>query len=223
MGMDGHMATNTDLALLTLAQWFSPSFPVGGFHFSHGLEWDIDTGKVSTADDLLDWIDAVLCHGSGRNDAILLAATYLATELAQIREIDATARALAPSRERLMESTLMGEAFGRVAGTLMDQDVPALTYPVAVGYCAAQAGLPLPVTLTFFLQAFVANLASVGMRLIPIGQSDGQMIIKAMASKCVSVAEMSASGDPGMLGGSAFWADIASMQHETQYSRIFRT
>lgn len=223
MGMGGHMGTNTDLAQLTLAQWFSPGFPVGGFHFSHGLEWDIETGKVATSDALMKWIETALLYGSGHNDAVLLAAAFRAEDGERLGLIDATARALAPSRERLLETTEMGAAFARATSLLLSQDIPALTYPVAVGLSAARAKLPLLMTLQFYLQAFAANLVSVGMRLIPVGQSDGQKVIAALAPTCLDLAKASQSGDLELLGGSAFCADIASMQHETQYSRIFRT
>ena len=59
--------------LLRLVQWLSPAFPTGGFAYSHGLEWVIDAGEVTSADTLKDWLTQILQGGAGRQDAILLA------------------------------------------------------------------------------------------------------------------------------------------------------
>jgi len=209
--------------MLTLAQWFSPAFPVGGFAYSHGLEWAIDAGDVTSGAELEAWIDAVLRHGAGQNDALFIAAAYHAGSAADIGRIDATARAFAASRERLKESTLQGAAFAHhVAGLWGGPDGP-LSYPVAVGAAARRAALPLPLTTAMYLQAFVSNLTAVGQRLIPIGQTEGQRLIHHFAPLCREIAETCAHGDLEDLSSTAFLADIASMRHETQYSRIFRT
>ena len=222
MATDAPMATATDPAL-TLAQWFSPGFPVGGFHFSHGLEWAIDAGDVTDADTTKAWIAQVLEHGSGRNDAILLAAAYHAADDATLLSVDATARALAATRERRIETEEMGAAFARIAGALLDRPLPALTYPVAAGHAAQLAGLPQVLTAQFYLQAFAANLATVAMRLVPIGQTDGQTVIRDLTPLCRRIAAETAEGDMDALSSTVFLPDIAAMKHETQATRIFRT
>lgn len=207
---------------LTLAQWFSPAFPVGGFHFSHGLEWAITTHRVTDKPTLQNWIEDLLLHGSAHNDALLIAAAFHASP-ETLPELDATARALAASRERRLEAAEMGTAFARITGDLLGAHFPAFTYPVAIGHAAQRAALPIEPTLQFYLQSVVTNLASVGMRLIPIGQTHGQQIIAALSDCCHRIAADTASGDLDALGASAFMSDIASMNHETLYSRIFRT
>ena len=62
--------------LLQLLAFMSPAFPVGGFAYSHGLEWAIDDGVVTSADEVRGWIESLLVHGSGWNDAVLFAAAY---------------------------------------------------------------------------------------------------------------------------------------------------
>mgnify|MGYP000134803885 CR=1 FL=1 len=223
MAWEERMATATDAQILTLAQWFSPAFPVGGFHFSHGLEWEITQGAVFDADRLERWIGDMLCHGAGRNDAILLAAAWQAETKAALDEIDATARALAGTAERRRETEEMGAAFARITGALAGRDDAPLCYPVAVGRAARVSDLPQGLTARMYLQAVVGNLASVGMRLGPVGQTGGQQIIARLAPLCLQVAEDSAHGDLDQLGGAVFAGDIAAMRHETQYSRIFRT
>lgn len=221
MGTDGPMATATDL--LTLAQWFSPAFPVGAFSYSHGLERAIDAGEVTDAKALQGWIGDVLHHGGGRSDAIFLAAAYRAENVTAVEEIDATCRAFAPSRERLLETEAQGTAFCRTVERVWGLTLGNLTYPVAAGRAARLRNLPLDLTAPVYLHAFVSNLVAVGQRLVPIGQTDGQAIIRALSTECAAIAEESLHGDLSALSSTAFLADIASMNHETQYSRTFRT
>ncbi len=213
---------HTDSSFLTLSQWFSPAFPVGAFAYSHGLEAAIEAGKFHDAASLRDWIEDILRHGSGRSDALLLAAAHRA-EACGLAEIDETARAFAPSRERLMETDLQGAAFCRIIRDAWGLDIAGLTYPVAIGRAAGLLGLPLPLAGSLYLQAFAGNLVAVGQRLVPIGQTEAQTIIRALAGLCLEMARDTAEGRLDTLTSSAFAADIASMKHETQYSRIFRT
>lgn len=207
-------------ALLTLVQWLSPSYPVGAFAYSHGLEWAVHNGEVTDRASLAGWLETVLRHGGGQSDALFLATAF---EAEDATEVDDLARAFAPSAERLRETLLQGEAFCRATQTIWGQQMPALCYPVAVGHAARLQSLPLALTLQLYLHAFVANIAAAGMRLIPLGQTEGQGVIKDLATSCIEVAEAAQEGALEDLSSTAFLPDIASMRHETQYSRIFRT
>ena len=220
MDTDAPMATATDI--LTLTQWFSPAYPVGAFAYSHGLEWAIDAGDVATAAETSAWIEEVLRHGAGWNDSLFLAAAYRA-DAEGLDEIDATARAFAASSERLKETRLQGEAFCDVTAKVWATDLAGLTYPVAVGRAARLEGLPLDLTTQFYLMAFVSNLAAVAMRLVPLGQTDGQRLIRDLTPLCTQIAEEAGIASLDDLTSTSFLGDIAAMKHETQYSRIFRT
>ena len=74
-----------------------------------------------------------------------------------------------------------------------------------------------------YLHSFLSNLAAVAMRLVPLGQTDGQRLINELKPMLVDLARDAVEGDLSDLNASSFLADIASMKHETQYSRIFRT
>ena len=213
----------TPIETLTLAQWFSPNFPVGAFAYSHGLETAIDRRDVSNMDDVHAWISAVLHHGAGWNDCLFIAAAYDAQTPAEVAALDAQNRALQASSERLKESDLQGQAFCKAIDALHGLDLGRLTYPVAIGRAAAHVSLPLPQTAQFYLQSVMSNLVAIAMRLVPLGQTEGQTLISRMTPACVTIADQATDSTLDGLSASAFLADIAAMQHETQYSRICRT
>jgi urease accessory protein len=220
-----------------LLAWLSPSFPVGGFSYSHGLEWAIEDGTVTDGNGLRAWLGDLLRHGAGWTDAILFAHAYRASSESNsgtLQELIGLAAAFQPSRERHLEATAQGRAFlatvtaawpnailtERLAAVPTDMPV---TYALAVAISAAAHGVPLASALTAFLSAFLANLVSAGVRAIPIGQTDGQRIIAATAPRVAETAEAALAAGLDQLGGAALRADIASMKHETQYTRLFRS
>ena len=223
MGMAGPTAMPTDRAILTLSQWFSPAFPVGSFAYSHGLEWAVDIGEVLDAHAALDWIASVIEHGAGWNDCLFLATAYKAVHPDDLSEVDATCRAFAASRERAKEADLQGVAFCTTVSDIWQHDLKNLVYPVAVGRAAQLQRLPLALTAKFYLHSFVSNLAAAAMRLVPLGQTEGQRLINTLMPLLSDTASKAVEHSLDDLAASAFLSDIASMKHETQYSRIFRT
>ncbi|WP_242654693.1 urease accessory protein UreF [Shimia aestuarii] len=209
--------------VLILAQWLAPTYPVGAYTYSHGLEWAVQTGMVQDADSFRDWLSDVVEHGAGRNDVILLTAAYEATDEDSLQGLDEFARALAPSAERLLETDQQGAAFAQTTATVFKQDLSALTYPVAVGRAASLQNLPLPETARLFLHAFAANLTSAAIRLVPLGQTAGQQALHDLAPLCQSVSDQAITEPLDAIAASAFATDVASMNHETQYSRLFRS
>ncbi len=210
-------------ALLTLMQWLSPSYPVGAFSYSHGLEWAVQAGDVFDVDSFQDWLSDIIQHGAGRNDVILLAAAYGAQDKAELLEVDTLARALSPSRERLMETADQGAAFVRVTSDIWGLDMSELTFAVSVGAASSAAGFALGATARLFLQAFAGNLVSAAIRLVPLGQTEGQRCLASLSPLCLRTVEQALGQGIDDLGSCTFLADIASMKHETQYSRLFRS
>lgn len=117
-------------------QWLSPAFPLGAFAYAHGLEQVVADGAVSGACDLSDWLAAILRDGAGLADASLLAAAMNGRDAA---ELDALARALAPSRQRWAETAEQGAAFARTL-TAMGTPLPEVALPVALGVAARGLG-----------------------------------------------------------------------------------
>lgn len=223
-------------ALQKLLAWLSPGFPVGAYSYSHGLEWAIEDGSVSDALTLRDWLEGIVRHGAGWTDAVLFVHAHRAAaagKTAGLHEVAELAAAFQPSRERHLEATAQGAAFAAAVSaawpcdrfTRLTAAVDApLTYPVAVAIAAAAHDIPAAPALTATLQAFVANLVSAGVRAIPIGQTDGQRIIAAFGETVGAITAAAALNTPlDALGGAALRADIASMKHETQHTRLFRS
>lgn len=219
-------------ALLKLQTFLSPAFPVGGFAYSHGLEWLIETGVIGDAETLQRWIAVVLESGSGWNDAVLFSAAHRAAATGRdgdLRAVAELAEALAGSRERHLETMAQGRAFLQAAGAFdcppakMLRADDGAAYPVAVGAVAAGHAIPESIALPAFLNAFAANLVSVAVRLVPIGQSAGLAALAALHPVILIVAARALAADLDDLGSATVAADIASMRHETLRSRVFRT
>lgn len=209
--------------LLTLTHWLSPAFPVGAFAYSHGLETAIQTGVITGPDTLQDWLWDVLMHGSGRNDCILLRAAYACKTHGALLELNAWARALSASKERLMEAELQGTAFSKTVTAIWGGDLDALCYPVALGAAASKHHINVDMTATLYLHAFAGNLVSAAIRAVPLGQTEGHGVIAALTELCAQIADETQTATLDDLSSTAFLSDIAAMQHETLQPRIFRS
>ena len=231
----GDLAEREAAALYRLMTWLSPAFPVGGFSYSSGIEWAVEAGDIVDTATLADWLDAMLGDGSGFCDATFLVHAYRAAEAGEdavLREIAELAAAFVPSRERQLETTSQGRAFIDITRAAWDADgldamVAAcstpLVYPVAVGVVAAMHGVPLAPTLHAFLHALVSNWISAASRLIPLGQTDSQRVLVRLEAAVAATAHRALVATLDDLGSATFRADLASLRHETQYTRLFRS
>jgi urease accessory protein len=235
--VDASRGMNADkaAALYRLMTWLSPAFPVGAFSYSSGIEWAVEAGDITDAAALRDWLAAMLAEGSGFCDGVFLAQTHCAASArddAALHEIAELAAAFVPSRERQLETTTQGRAFieiSRSAWTCngLDELVSAcggvIVYPVAVGLVSAAHAIPLPPAMHAFLHALVSNWISAGARLIPLGQTDSQRVLAALEPVVVATAKRALESGLDDLASTTFRADLASLRHETQYTRLFRS
>lgn len=220
---------------LPLLAWLSPAFPVGSFAYSHGIEWAFEAGDVTDAQSTENWIADLLACGGPWSDAVLLASAHRAAgakEYDTLKEISEFAVAFAPSRERKLETIAQGEAFmNAVAAAWPNHAVEKIigvigrevAYPVAVGVASAAHEIPLRVTLESYLLAVVSNFVSAAVRLIPLGQTDGTKIVANLTPLVREIATRAEKSTLDDVGGAAIRSDIASMKHETQYTRLFRS
>ena len=221
-------------ALYRLMAWLSPSYPVGAFSYSSGIEWAVEAGDIKDADTLRRWLAVVIGEGGGFCDAVFFAHAHRSlaeTDDRALRAVAETAAAFAPSKERHLETTAQGAAF--IEATRVAWACPALdrlaawtgplAYPIAVGVVAAGHGITLEPSLHAFLHAVTANLISAGVRLVPLGQSDGQRVLAALEPVVEATARRALITVLDDVGSAAMRADLASLLHETQYTRLFRS
>lgn len=215
-------------ALLRLMLLLSPSFPVGGFAYSHGLEQAAADGRVRDAAALREWLPCLIRSGSQWNDAVLLAEAHRRAsaghDLGELREL---ASALAGSKERHFEQQNLGSAFisaVKAGGLAMPASLAeSAAYPVAVGACAAAQGMEAGSALTAYLHAFASNQIQCAIRLGILGQAAGVRLLAELELSILETAAKAAASSLDDLGSNTIAAEIASMRHETLYSRIFRT
>lgn len=206
--------------LLKLLTWLSPAFPVGSFSYSHGLETAIAERAVRDRASLQSWIAALIAHGSGWTDAVLLAEAHtVASDPVRLAQVAELAEAMAPAAERRRETLSQGAAFATAIGAWAPAQ--AAPYCVAVGKAAADHGVPLEPALTAWLHAFASNLTSIAMRAVPLGQTDGVAVLAALEPLILSTAARAAASSLDDLGTCALMSDIAAMRHETLPVRLF--
>jgi urease accessory protein len=222
-------------ALYRLMTWLSPSFPVGSFSYSSGIEWAVEAGDIVDAASLRDWLAAMLADGPGFCDGVFLAQAHRAAasgDRLALREIAELAAAFVPSRERQLESSAQGRAFIDIARSAWNCDGldrmiggcdGAIVYPIAVGIVSAAHGIALAPTIHAFFHALTSNWISAGARLVPLGQTDSQRVLAALEPIVAGTGARARAATLDDLGSATFRADLASLRHETQYTRLFRS
>lgn len=228
LSADGEAGARQGAGLIALLAWFSPAFPTGAFAYSHGLEAAAASRRVADESGLACWIAQVLERGAGWTDSVLFAQAYrcaLIGDVEGLAEVAELALALAPSRERLDETTGQGGAFaeGLQAGWLQAvAPLPSNTaLPIVAGAAAARINAPLDAALTAHLNGFATNLIAAGIRLSLCGQFGGARILAGLAPRIIGLAERAQGSTLNDLGGCAFAAEIDSMTHECLDGRLF--
>ena len=222
-------------ALFRLMAWLSPAYPVGAFSYSSGLEWAVEAGDVTDAGALERWLAVMIGSGSGSCDATFFVHAYRAarvmdgTALVGVAEL---AAAFSPSKERHLETTAQGTAFLTATRAAWPCDTldrlvawwrGPYAYPVSVAVAAAGHRIAVEPALLAYLHALASNLISAGIRLIPLGQSQGQSVLAALEPVIVATVTRALLAPLEEVGSAAFRADIASQRHEAQYTRLFRS
>ncbi len=234
MATDPAITMVSDAALYRLITWLSPSYPIGAYSYSHGIEAAVEAGLIHDRPSLVDWIGGVLARGCGRVDGALFAAAWRAAQeddLGGLDEVAELARSWRGTAELALESRAQGTAF--LAVTRKAWPAPGLErlalrcdgapLAIAVAIAAVAHGIALRPALAAYLAAFAANLISAGVRLIPLGQSDGQAAVAQLEAEVAAAVENALSSDLDHLGTATPMVDWSSMRHETQYSRLFRS
>src|SRR5262245_2040522 len=225
-------------SLIRLQNWLSPAFPTGAYSYSHGLEWAIESKQIHHRASLVDWLDADLRFGSARNDAIFFVEAWRCaagghhTRLLETAELSAAFRA---TSEFALEASQQGAAsLATLRDVWRDPAIDALSeglrhrsiapgLPIVIAVGSAAEGVPVGTALRAFLYALVSNLVTAGVRLIPLGQTDGQRALAELEQAVLEAGERALTACIDDLGSAALMVDFASMLHETQYTRLFRS
>lgn len=221
-------------SLLRLQTWLSPTFPVGAYSYSHGIEWAVEAGDVDSRDSLIDWLDADLRYGSSRNEAIFFSQAYHRTvdddpaALVQVAQLAAASRGT--SEFALKSSQQAGACLATLRKTWPDPALDflssmeiSLTPAVVLGVRSATEEIPIDLALPAFLHSYIANLVSAGVRLIPLGQTDGQFAVSELELSVLSLSAQALDASLDEIGSAGFNVELASIRHETQYTRLFRS
>jgi urease accessory protein len=217
-----------------LLAWSSPSYPTGGFSYSHGIEWAVESGAVRGVEDVVDYVEAVLSRGGGWVDAVLFTHAWRSLRVpAVLDELAQRAAAFRGGAESALESRQQGCAFLEVTRRAWPH--PALedfarrnagapvAHAFAVALACAAHGIPLAPSLYAYLHSFAANLVSAGARLVPLGQTQTQIAIARLARAIPEVCARAGECRLEDLGTSAPLLELCSLRHETQYTRLFRS
>ena len=226
------------LGLLRQQTWLSPAFPTGAYSYSHGLEWAVEMGDVHDRESLVDWLEADLCYGSGRNEAIFFSEAWRfasADDRARLLTVAELAAVFRSTSEFALESVQQGIACLATLrqvwcdrlldwlGEMLRKLNLAPAIAVVLGVRAATQRVPANLALPAFLHSFIANLVNAGVRLLPLGQTDGQRALAQLEQAVLVTSAKAQESSLDDLGSAAFMVDLSSMAHETQYTRLFRS
>ena len=227
---DTQMAMCDSAPLVRLMTMLSPTFPVGAFSFSSGLEQAAAAGLVRDETSLREWLHDVLHAGTLWNDAVLLAEGWRqagAGEINELPQVNELALALAGSAGRFTETTAQGAAFAEALKSWPESEriacPPETPLPVIVGAACQAGGIALEDGLSGFLQAFVSNQLQAAIRLSVIGQTGAARLLAKLEPMLVKAAGDADGATLDHLGSATVMAEIASMNHETLDGRLFRS
>ena len=218
-----HIATNIKMKKFKdphqiLQVWFSSSFPIGSYAYSHGLEALIDDKKIKNKDDVKEFLDALLFYGTLRNDYIFMKSIYKGEEINEL------ILASASSKERKIEMIDMGNSFRKIMKDSWELSLPENTSFI---YCLAKAGLHFDIKfddlIKFYLQSFISNLINVCVKHIPMSQKDGQSLNVIFINQIQEFLSHSDKLTLKDIGSSFFIGDIFAIKHEYLDSRIYLT
>ena len=218
-----HIATNIKMKKFKdphqiLQVWFSSSFPIGSYAYSHGLEALIDDKKIKNNNDVKEFLDALLFYGTLRNDYIFIKSIYKGDEINQL------ILASASSKERQIEMIDMGNSFRKIMKDSWELSLPENTSFI---YCLAKAGLHFNIKfddlIKFYLQSFISNLINVCVKHIPMSQKDGQSLNVIFINQIQDFLSHLNKLNLKDIGTTFFIGDIFAIKHENLDSRIYLT
>jgi len=220
------------LALVRLLRLSSPALPVGAFSYSQGLEWAVDAGACTDELSSEAWIGSLLQTTVARFELPMLFAMLYAwqgRDVARAGTLNAEYLASRETAELRAETRQMGLALRAALAAGEDIDYaeldlfPALAYPAAFAFAAARWSIDAREAATGYAFAWLENLVTAAIKLVPLGQSAGQRMLARLAPRMVEAIDLAMTIEPEGISNFAPLHAIASCKHETQYTRLFRS
>ena len=230
---------STPLALMRLLQLTSPTLPVGAYTYSQGLEWAVESGRVVDEAGAARWIGDLLVAAIGRLEAPLLASLmrhWAAGEeydAGEIVRLDGEFLASRESAELRAETLQMGFSLKRLLADLRDpalepmreliQDWPEIAFPTVWSGLAAIWGVEPQAAVSGYLWSWAENQVMAALKAVPLGQAAGQRVLAEIGLRIPAVAQTALNLPETDWSNFTPAFALCSVQHETQYSRLFRS
>lgn len=225
--------TLTDNNLLCLLQLASPALPVGAYSYSEGLETLVENGTIANHTNLKHWLEAELRYGAIRLEAAIMVRAYQSVKVGDFKALSYWNMWLSAARETeelRASSWQMGRSLIQLLGKLLPQIMPIVNgvgnpcnYAIAFGIAAAHWDININAALLGYLHSWASNLVTAGVKLIPLGQTVGQQLMLELQGLLSAAAVEILALEDDKLGCCSWGLSLASMMHETQYTRLFRS
>ena len=225
--------TTTDSSLIRLMQLCSVSLPVGGYTFSQGLEYAIDSGWLRKQDQVRDWLEMQLLHSVSQVDLPLLRLLIKAAEQSDWQEVirlNNLILACRETKELRLTDTAMGEALVRLLNSL---EVPQpfehgpraedVSFVSLFAIAASHWGINYETAALGFGWAWLENQIAAATKLVPLGQTQSQILLGELQPFISEAIRIAADVEEDQIGAGLPALSIASALHEQQYSRLFRS
>ncbi|GAA6618425.1 urease accessory protein UreF [Scytonema sp. NUACC26] len=223
----------TENHLLCLLQLASPALPVGAYSYSEGLETLVENSTIKDSVTLQHWVEAELRYGAIRLDGAVMVRAYKCMKIGDLKELSYWNSWLSAARETeelRASSWQMGRSLVRLLIELIPQLVPITdavgnpcNYAVAFGIAAAYWNIEVQAALLAYLHSWASNLITAGVKLIPLGQTAGQQVLLSLQELLVVATGEIMELEDDNLSCCSWGLSLASMAHETQYTRLFRS
>jgi urease accessory protein len=219
-----------------LLQLTSPALPVGAYTYSQGLEWAVESGRIRNEEDAGNWVADLLTHSIGRYEAPMLVHLmhyWSRSEIVPVQRLNADFLASRESAELRAETLQMGFSLKRLLADLRDpaldpmreriQDWPEIAFPTVWSGLAATWRVEPLAAVSGYLWSWAENQVMAALKAVPLGQAAGQRVLAEIGLRIPAVAQTALNRPETDWSNFAPAFALCSVQHETQYSRLFRS
>ena len=224
---------SSNYALLKLLQLASPAMPVGAYSYSEGIETLVDTGAIASSQSLKHWLLQELKYGAIRIEAAVMVRAYETAAMGDVAALvywNQWLSAFRETEELRQQSWQMGRSLMRLLLELQPQLADVIdavgnpcNFAIAFGIAAAHWNINLSDAILGYLHSWATNLITAGIKLIPLGQTAGQQLLLELHTNIINATEEILTLEDDNLSNCGWGLSLASMAHETQYTRLFRS